>query len=643
VRRFLLMLLLSIGGLIGHASVGRADDRIALVIGNANYQNTQTLSNSGNDATDVAKALVDVGFKVSLNIDVNKRMLDQAIEQFSRDASKADSVLFYYSGHGMQYQGSNYIVPVDAQLLDEVSVEYELTPMENIKRALARSKGVRIMILDSCRDNPLANRLSRSLAGDSRSASRVQGFARPEQVRGMVIAYATQANEVAADGTGRNSPFSAAFLKELHEPGLEIGTMFRRISADVYASTNGRQSPELSISLLSEYYLNQAETDQGIWARIRGSADAATIREFIARYPNSFFASDASARLELIEGHDREKAATADLERAKQEADERARKIATDAKAHEQDLALKLAAAESARAQLERELGQREAAQLQADEQQRAEKNRSERDKLQRETVLPKQIVRMQANGETVTHEEGATNEIVASERDAAERARKLKEEADQQKIAEDDRINNLKAQMQHAQRQSSEAEAQVMAEGQNASEAQKASDVTSKKVAVAESSPTASATQASAAARPPYIASLTSQIRGELRRLGCFSGGDTEWGTAELRRGVAKYALYAKLGAPPDVPSAALLENMKSAPDHACPLDCLATQIVIGERCVAKTCARNEVRGRTGFCVPKPATHEIPSRRIASAPVTRNEATGKGHCLIFNGNQFCQ
>jgi hypothetical protein len=111
----------------------------------------------------------------------------------------------------------------------------------------------------------------------------------------MIVVYATQADEVARDGGGHNSPFTAAFLKEIQEPGLEVGTMFRRIGADVYAATNGSQSPELSISMVPEYYLNQSETDQTIWARIRTRADVATLREFLDRYPNSFYAPDARA------------------------------------------------------------------------------------------------------------------------------------------------------------------------------------------------------------------------------------------------------------------------------------------------------------------------------------------------------------
>ena len=160
-------------------------------------------------------------------------------------------------------------------------------------------------------------------------------------------------------GAGRNSPFSAAFLKEIKEPGLEVGAMFRRIGSDVYAVTNGRQSPELSISMVPEYYLNQSETDQTIWARIRTSASASTLREFLDRYPNSFYAPDARALLDLLEREAREKADREAAAHAKPSGDAEAARLreeqakseqaATEAGARERAMAEKLAAAEAER------------------------------------------------------------------------------------------------------------------------------------------------------------------------------------------------------------------------------------------------------------------------------------------------------
>ena len=285
-----------------------ADKRVALVIGNGAYKHTPTLINPPNDARDVAEALASVGFDVTLKVDVEKRQMDQAIAQFAREGRTADAALFYYAGHGMQFEGKNFLMPVDAELQDEVSLRYEMTALDDVRTALQLSPGVKIMVLDACRDNPLADKFVRSISLSTRDIPKVQGYARPEKAQGMIIVYATQADDVAEDGGGRNSPFSRAFLNELKEPGLEVGTMFRRISSDVYAATNGRQSPELSISMVPEYYLNQSETDQTIWARIRTRADAGALREFLDRFPNSFYAPDARALLDLLEREAREKA-----------------------------------------------------------------------------------------------------------------------------------------------------------------------------------------------------------------------------------------------------------------------------------------------------------------------------------------------
>ena len=202
-----------------YAGLASADERVALVVGNSHYKSTAALANPTNDANDVAAALTSLGFKVSLVLDADKREFDRAVEQFARSARTANAALFYYAGHGMQFQGRNYLVPVDAELRDEISVRYELTPIDDVKEALQNSGGVEILILDSCRDNPLVENLARSLRAQSRDLPSLRGLAPIERASGMIVVYATQANEVAEDGAGRNSPFSAALLRELKEPG----------------------------------------------------------------------------------------------------------------------------------------------------------------------------------------------------------------------------------------------------------------------------------------------------------------------------------------------------------------------------------------------------------------------------------------
>jgi caspase domain-containing protein len=581
-RRLSLILAFFIAQLVLLAQVDAsfADKRIALVIGNSHYKNTSTLPNPVNDAADVAQALTAVGFDVSLKIDAGKRDIDQALAQFARDSSRADAALFYYAGHGMQYHGVNYLMPVDAELQDEISLRYELTTLDEVKESLQRSSGVKIMILDACRTNPIADKFVRSISVSTRDIPKVQGYARPEQVRGMIIVYATQADDVANDGKGRNSPFSSAFIREIKEPGLEIGAMFRRVSADVNEATNGKQAPEVSISLLSDYYLNQSETDQQIWARIRTTADLAAIREFLARYPNSFYAPDAAARLELLERESREKdpadqsaqqqrdVALTEMERLRIERAERER-MAAEARAQAEDLAAKLANAEAERKKLAAELAER----------------------------------RSQSDAEKADGEREAT------------------------------RAQELRAQIAALEQRAVQAQANVAAEDQKVKQASDAAGAAEKKVALVETSGVA-ATSAAGGAET----ALVPQIRDELLRLGCYAGGDQEWSAADMKRGLAKYALYAKLESPPQSPSTALLEDLKGRRDRLCPADCSAREIAVGGRCVPKTCAHGEALNHTGQCVAKAVQpHEIATHSAAPRP------TASGHCFVFNGNHYCE
>jgi Caspase domain/Putative peptidoglycan binding domain len=277
-----------------------AERRVALVIGNSQYANTgMNLSNPKNDATDVAGVLAKLGFEVIQATDARKREFDMALAQFARRATEADSALFFYAGHAMQFQGRNYLMPVDAELEDDISLRYQMIAIDDVRAALDRANGVRIMILDACRNNPLAEKLAQNMGGQSRSFGNMRGLARVDKTQGMVVAYSTAADDVAMDGNGRNSPYTTALIKRLQEPGLEVEMMFRRIAADVNTQTAGKQRPETYISLLNEYYLNQ--TDRTAWDTVKDAGNPAVVRDFIARFPSSPLLSQAQARLELIE------------------------------------------------------------------------------------------------------------------------------------------------------------------------------------------------------------------------------------------------------------------------------------------------------------------------------------------------------
>lgn len=246
------MLLLAVA-LPAGAGPAAAQERVALVIGNGAYRAATPLPNPPNDAADVAAALRKLGFTVIEGRDLDKPALEDKIRAFGRALDRASVALFFYAGHGLQVAGKNYLVPIDAKLerpgdlaLDAITVDDVLAQMESERR-------VNLVFLDACRDNPLARTLARSLG--TRSSSVGSGLAAIQSAVGTMIVYATQPKNVALDGDGRNSPFTAALLKHLPTPGLEIGTLMKRVRADVYEATRQRQLPWDHSSLIGDVVL----------------------------------------------------------------------------------------------------------------------------------------------------------------------------------------------------------------------------------------------------------------------------------------------------------------------------------------------------------------------------------------------------
>jgi peptidylprolyl isomerase len=227
-----------------------AGRRVALVIGNSSYKNMPGLRNPSNDAADVGNSLKGLGFDVIVATDLDRVGMNDAISRFARKVGNADIALVYYAGHGMQYAGRNYLLPTDANLEGVTDVNrFQLTPVDDLVEILAAAKGLQLVILDACRNNPVErefkNRVASAPGGD-RDAGSTRGFSRIEVRSGLLVTYATAANTVAADGDGRNSPFTRAFLDNVATPDLEIRQMLYKVQSDVYASTKSRQLPEIS-------------------------------------------------------------------------------------------------------------------------------------------------------------------------------------------------------------------------------------------------------------------------------------------------------------------------------------------------------------------------------------------------------------
>lgn len=226
-----------------------ADARLALVVGNADYQKVPKLKNPGSDADLMAGRLKGMGFEVDRLTDGTKASLSVAIRDFGRRIAAAGpgaTVLVYYAGHGMQDdKQSNYIIPIDADLQVQADLATEAISLDALMKMLEQSNvKVGIVVLDACRDNPLPNR--------TRGGKR--GLA-VEERQGLYIAFSTAPNAVALDGDGAHSPYAEALAAEIATPGVEIEAVFKNVRSRVFEATNGRQRPWESSNLVQKVFL----------------------------------------------------------------------------------------------------------------------------------------------------------------------------------------------------------------------------------------------------------------------------------------------------------------------------------------------------------------------------------------------------
>ena len=239
-----------------------SSQRVALVIGNANYKHAPLLANPINDAVDMSAALERLGFAVTRLENLGWQNLHRSLREFSRAAEVSEVALVFYAGHGIEVDRKNYLIPVDAELASDRDVDFEAVSLDLVLHAVKGASEMRLVILDACRDNPFAAKMQS--AGATRSLGR--GLARVEPAVETLVAYAAKEGTVASDGSGRNSPYSKALLTYLEEPGLEVGLMFRKVRDSVLGATGGRQEPFLYGSLSSEGFYLSATPAEGVAA-----------------------------------------------------------------------------------------------------------------------------------------------------------------------------------------------------------------------------------------------------------------------------------------------------------------------------------------------------------------------------------------
>ncbi len=240
----------------------KAERRVALVIGNAAYVNTPALRNPRNDASDVAAALKRLDFDVVLGLDLDQQKFAAVIDQFARRLDDADVALFYYAGHGLQINNKNYLVSTDARLTNEFLIPSETIEVDSIVGLMESKVKTNLVFLDACRNNPLAEGLRKNLIAMKRSASLGRGLARIEPAsRDTLIAFSAAPGQEAADGSGRNSPFTAALLEYLPKPNLEVSVMLKLVAAQVGRLTQNTQRPQQLSDMTRTFYFANASAD----------------------------------------------------------------------------------------------------------------------------------------------------------------------------------------------------------------------------------------------------------------------------------------------------------------------------------------------------------------------------------------------
>jgi uncharacterized caspase-like protein len=243
VRLFIALLAVSLW-----ATAALAESRTALIIGNAAYEGAP-LRNPINDASDMAQALERAGFAVTLRTDANQRAIRDAIRRFGETLKKTGGVgLFYFSGHGVQVDGENYLVPVGEDIENESDLKQRaVTAAEAVEAMAAANPRLNIVVLDACRNNPLPG-------GRTRGLSRIDSNAK------LFISYATSPGAVALDGEGRNSPYTKYLAASVAKPNLNLEETFKRTLKGVYQETHGEQTPWISSSFFGDFIFRPTTT-----------------------------------------------------------------------------------------------------------------------------------------------------------------------------------------------------------------------------------------------------------------------------------------------------------------------------------------------------------------------------------------------
>jgi len=294
---------------------------VALVIGNSNYAHATRLANPVNDADAISQVLAQAHFTVTREHNLGYEALRNALKQFSSTARNSDVALVYFAGHGLEMDGENYLVPIDAVLAHDGDVKYEAVPLDLVRDTVSGARTLRLVFVDACRDNPFLDRME--FAAGSRRSIGERGLARIDETRpGEVVFFAAKERTTAADGEGGHSPFASALIRDIPQP-LELNLLIRTVSDDVATATNNAQLPYAYQSLTKQQFyfvpptgggstvspapvaapvpLDPKAIEKDIWDSVKDTSDTAQLQSYIDQYPKGSFAGIARAKIKSLQ------------------------------------------------------------------------------------------------------------------------------------------------------------------------------------------------------------------------------------------------------------------------------------------------------------------------------------------------------
>lgn len=285
-----------------------AEKRAAFIVGNAAYSDAAVLKNPGNDAGLMASTLGNLGFAVDLQVNLTRADFSRAFSSFLRTHDGADVMLFYYAGHGIQFEDRNYLLGTDAELVSEFDIAGETIALDTVVQALERRSKAALVFIDACRDNPIADAFYAENFPGTRSVA-ARGLAEMrEAYEGTMVVFAASPGQVAFDGTGPNSPFTLALARHLPAENVEVLSLMKRVIRDTRLLTRGQQSPVVTNDLAKDIFLQTGATlalspedlAAAEWPDFRDSISETALRSFADRHPGTAFAALALERIQRL-------------------------------------------------------------------------------------------------------------------------------------------------------------------------------------------------------------------------------------------------------------------------------------------------------------------------------------------------------